>query len=75
MLFDLTYQQLDGEVCSQLNSERLKNMYMDDTIDDEKYTTYGKRPRTILTTAQRKKFKQAFQISQKPTRKVFDGFL
>jgi len=70
MLFDLTYQQLDGEVCSQLNSERLKNMYMDDTIDDEKYTTYGKRPRTILTTAQRKKFKQAFQISQKPTRKT-----
>ena len=29
-----------------------------------------KRPRTILTTAQRKKFKSAFQASQKPTRKV-----
>ena len=29
-----------------------------------------KRPRTILTTAQRRKFKSAFQVSQKPTRKV-----
>ena len=29
-----------------------------------------KRPRTVLTTAQRKKFKSAFQASQKPTRKV-----
>ena len=30
-----------------------------------------KRPRTILTTAQRRKFKSTFQASQKPTRKVF----
>ena len=30
-----------------------------------------KRPRTILTTAQRRKFKSAFQVSQKPTRKVY----
>ena len=30
-----------------------------------------KRPRTILTTAQRRKFRSAFQVSQKPTRKVF----
>merc|ERR1719376_1625851 len=29
-----------------------------------------KRPRTILTTAQRRKFKSAFQVSQKPTRKA-----
>ena len=29
-----------------------------------------KRPRTILTTAQRRKFKSAFQVSHKPTRKV-----
>jgi len=29
-----------------------------------------KRPRTILTTAQRRKFKSAFQTSQKPTRKA-----
>ena len=29
-----------------------------------------KRPRTILTTSQRRKFKSAFQVSQKPTRKV-----
>ena len=29
-----------------------------------------KRPRTILTTAQRRNFKAAFQVSQKPTRKV-----
>ena len=30
-----------------------------------------KRPRTILTTAQRRNFKAAFQVSQKPTRKVY----
>lgn len=29
-----------------------------------------KRPRTILTTAQRRKFKASFEISQKPCRKV-----
>merc|ERR1719376_101674 len=29
-----------------------------------------KRPRTILTTSQRRKFKSAFQVSQKPTRKA-----
>ena len=34
-----------------------------------------KRPRTILTTAQRRKFKSAFQVSQKPTRKVGDVLL
>ncbi|XP_077968737.1 uncharacterized protein LOC120344452 isoform X1 [Styela clava] len=30
----------------------------------------SKRPRTILTTAQRRKFKASFEISQKPCRKV-----
>lgn len=30
----------------------------------------GKRPRTILTTAQRRKFKASFEVSQKPCRKV-----
>jgi LIM homeobox transcription factor 1 len=29
-----------------------------------------KRPRTILTSVQRRKFKQAFDISSKPCRKV-----
>lgn len=29
-----------------------------------------KRPRTILTTAQRRKFKASFEVSQKPCRKV-----
>ncbi|OTF74105.1 lim homeobox protein-like protein [Euroglyphus maynei] len=29
-----------------------------------------KRPRTILTTAQRRAFKASFEISQKPCRKV-----
>ncbi|CAK8673857.1 unnamed protein product [Clavelina lepadiformis] len=30
----------------------------------------AKRPRTILTTAQRRKFKASFEVSQKPCRKV-----
>jgi hypothetical protein len=30
-----------------------------------------KRPRTILTTAQRRAFKASFEVSQKPCRKVF----
>nr|NP_001071998.1 transcription factor protein [Ciona intestinalis]BAE06539.1 transcription factor protein [Ciona intestinalis] len=30
----------------------------------------SKRPRTILTTAQRRKFKASFEVSQKPCRKV-----
>ena len=29
-----------------------------------------KRPRTILTTAQRRQIKASFEISQKPSRKV-----
>ncbi len=29
-----------------------------------------KRPRTILTSVQRRKFKQAFDVSSKPCRKV-----
>ena len=29
-----------------------------------------KRPRTILTTVQRRKFKASFEVSQKPCRKV-----
>ena len=29
-----------------------------------------KRPRTILTSIQRRKFKQAFDVSSKPCRKV-----
>lgn len=32
--------------------------------------TRPKRPRTILTTAQRRKFKASFEVSQKPCRKV-----
>jgi hypothetical protein len=32
-----------------------------------------KRPRTILTTAQRRAFKNSFEISQKPCRKVREG--
>ena len=38
--------------------------------DDPRSQGGVKRPRTILTTAQRRKFKSAFQVSQKPTRKV-----
>lgn len=33
-----------------------------------------KRPRTILTSIQRRKFKQAFDISSKPCRKVKKKF-
>ena len=69
-MFDSTYQQLEAEEYLQLDPHKLNNMYMNDTTDNEKFTTFGKRPRTILTTAQRKKFKQVFQVSQKPSRKV-----
>jgi hypothetical protein len=31
----------------------------------------AKRPRTILTTSQRRKFKQAFEANPKPCRKVW----
>lgn len=39
----------------------------DDDSDDKKGP---KRPRTILTSQQRKVFKSAFEISSKPCRKV-----
>ena len=69
-MFDSTFQQLEAEEYLQLDPHKLNHMYMNETTDNEKYTTFGKRPRTILTTAQRKKFKQVFQVSPKPTRKV-----
>ncbi|XP_069121888.1 LIM/homeobox protein LMX-1.2-like isoform X2 [Argopecten irradians] len=41
--------------------------YEDMDTDNERHT---KRPRTILTTSQRRKFKAAFEINPKPCRKI-----
>uniref|UniRef100_A0A3Q0S589 LIM homeobox transcription factor 1-alpha n=1 Tax=Amphilophus citrinellus TaxID=61819 RepID=A0A3Q0S589_AMPCI len=38
--------------------------------DDSKYPHRPKRPRTILTTMQRRAFKASFEVSSKPCRKV-----
>ena len=43
------------------------SVHEDDDGDDKKGP---KRPRTILTSQQRKVFKSAFEISSKPCRKV-----
>lgn len=46
-------------------------LFIHGSVEDDRRTNQGvKRPRTILTTAQRRKFKSAFQVSQKPTRKA-----
>jgi len=44
----------------------------DSSIDDNDTDTPKgpKRPRTILTTSQRKKFKGSFEVNPKPCRKV-----
>lgn len=48
--------------------------YTDDDILDESRPRDGrrgpKRPRTILTSAQRRQFKASFELSPKPCRKV-----
>jgi len=38
--------------------------------DDGDHTKGPKRPRTILTTSQRRKFKSSFEVNPKPCRKV-----
>lgn len=38
--------------------------------DDSRYPHRPKRPRTILTTVQRRAFKASFEVSSKPCRKV-----
>lgn len=38
--------------------------------DDSKDSRRPKRPRTILTTQQRRAFKASFEVSSKPCRKV-----
>ena len=43
--------------------------------DDPRSQGGVKRPRTILTTAQRRKFKSAFQVSQKPTRNILNKMI
>lgn len=40
--------------------------------DDSKDSRRPKRPRTILTTQQRRAFKASFEVSSKPCRKVRD---
>ena len=54
--------------------EKAENSDSDDSsviADDESDDKKGpKRPRTILTSQQRKIFKSAFEISSKPCRKV-----
>lgn len=39
-------------------------------VDDGKEHKRSKRPRTILTTQQRRAFKASFEVSAKPCRKV-----
>lgn len=41
--------------------------------DDGDGSKGPKRPRTILTTSQRRKFKASFEINPKPCRKVSTG--
>jgi len=58
----------------ETKSEKADNSDSDDSsviADDENDDKKGpKRPRTILTSQQRKIFKSAFEISSKPCRKV-----
>ena len=58
----------------ETKSEKADNSDSDDSsviADDENDDKKGpKRPRTILTSQQRKVFKSAFEISSKPCRKV-----
>lgn len=42
--------------------------------DDSKDPRRPKRPRTILTTQQRRAFKASFEVSSKPCRKVRASF-
>lgn len=41
--------------------------------EDSKDHKRPKRPRTILTTQQRRAFKASFEVSSKPCRKVWEG--
>ena len=43
------------------------------TSEDGKDHKRPKRPRTILTTQQRRAFKASFEVSSKPCRKVYEG--
>jgi len=58
----------------ETKTEKADNSDSDDSSvigDDENDDKKGpKRPRTILTSQQRKIFKSAFEISSKPCRKV-----
>lgn len=58
----------------ETKTEKADNTDSDDSsviADDENDDKKGpKRPRTILTSQQRKIFKSAFEISSKPCRKV-----
>ena len=45
----------------------------DDDCGDAGSSKGPKRPRTILTTSQRRKFKASFEVNPKPCRKVWGG--
>lgn len=62
-----------------LKNFQKKNFFTDDFCCDEIYPTRidgrrgPKRPRTILTTQQRRAFKASFDITPKPCRKIREG--
>ncbi|EDO44223.1 predicted protein, partial [Nematostella vectensis] len=62
-----TERDIKEEIKTEANSDSDDSSVHGDDDDDKKGP---KRPRTILTSQQRKVFKSAFEISSKPCRKV-----
>ena len=57
-----------GNLCGNMGGGM--GMNMGGPLPPPQLNTPPKRPRTILTMSQRRKFKQAFEINPKPSRKV-----